>query len=114
VSNTDFATVDFFRNRALTQDPNPYYDWLREQKPVWREPNRDVVMVSGYDEAIAVYHDQATFSNCNTVSGPFFDFRFPWGDDITAIIEEHCDAAVQRQLPTFDPPSTPTTALLMR
>ena len=117
MSNTDFASVDFFRNRALTQDPNPYYDWLREQNPVWREPNRDVVMISGYDEAIAVYHDQATFSNCNTVSGPFFDFPVPLeGDDITAIIEEHRDTLpFSDQLPSFDPPKhTDHRALLMR
>jgi cytochrome P450 len=117
MSNSDFATVDFFRNRALTQDPNPYYDWLRDQNPVWREPNRDVVMISGYDEAIAVYHDQATFSNCNTVSGPFFDFPVPLeGDDITAIIEEHRDTLpFSDQLPSFDPPKhTDHRALLMR
>src|ERR1700730_4474725 len=113
----DFATVDFFRNRALTQDPNSYYDWLREQRPVWREPNRDVVMVSGYEEAIAVYHDQERFSSCNTVSGPFFDFPVPLeGDDITAIIQEYRDTLpFSDQLPSFDPPKhTDHRALLMR
>lgn len=117
MDTADFATVDFFRNRALTQDPNAYYDWLREQGPVWREPNRDVVMVSGYDEAIAVYRDQERFSNCNTVSGPFFDFPVPLeGDDITAIIEEYRDTLpFSDQLPSFDPPKhTDHRALLMR
>ena len=73
---------------------------------MWREPHRGAVMVSGYDEAIAVYHDQETFSNCNTVSGPFFDFPVPLeGDDITAIIEEHRDTLpFSDQLPSFDPP----------
>src|SRR5437764_9877557 len=117
MSSSDFATADFFRNRALTQDPNPYYDWVREQSPVWHEPNRGVVMIAGYDEAIAVYHDQATFSNCNTVSGPFFDFPVPLeGNDITAIIEEHRDTLpFSDQLPSFDPPKhTDHRALLMR
>ena len=53
MSNLDFATADFFRNRALTQDPYAYYDWVREQGRVWREPNRGVVIISGFDEAIA-------------------------------------------------------------
>ncbi len=117
MSNADFATVDFFRNRALTQDPYPYYEWVRQQGPVWREPNRDVVMISGYDEAIAVYHDSASFSSCTTVAGPFFPFPVPLeGDDISAIIEEHRDTLpFTDQLPSFDPPKhTDHRALLMR
>ncbi len=84
---------------------------------MWHDPRRDVVMVSGYDEAIAVYHDQATFSSCNTVAGPFFPFSVPLeGDDITAIIEEHRDELpFSDQLPSFDPPKhTDHRALLMR
>ena len=54
---------------------------------MWREPNRGVVMISGFDEAIAVYHNGATFSSCNTVSGPFFDFPVPLegNDDVMRI-----------------------------
>jgi len=117
MSRSDFADVDFFRDKDVAQDPYPYYRWVREQSPVWREPRRDVVMVSGYDEAIAVYHDQATFSSCNTVAGPFFPFSVPLeGDDITAIIEEHRDELpFSDQLPSFDPPKhTDHRALLMR
>ena len=117
MTSTDFADVDFFRNRALTQDPHEYFEWLRDQGPVWREPHRGVVMVSGYDEAIAVYHDQARFSSCNTVAGPFFPFPVPLeGDDISAIIEEHRDTLpFSDQLPSFDPPKhTDHRALLMR
>ena len=60
----------------------------------------------GYDEAIAVYHDTATFSNCNAVSGPFAPFPVPLeGDDISEIIEQHRDELpFSDQLPTFDPP----------
>ena len=68
---TDFDAVDFFRDRSLPADPYPYLDYLRAQCPVQREPHHDVVMVTGYDEAIAVYSDTATFSSCNSVTGPF-------------------------------------------
>jgi cytochrome P450 len=117
VTSADLTDVDFFRNRALTQEPYEYYEWIREQGRVWREPHRGVVMISGYDEAIAVYHDHATFSSCNTVAGPFFPFPVPLeGDDITAIIEEHRDSLpFSDQLPSFDPPRhTDHRALLMR
>ena len=40
--------------------------------PVWREPAHGVVMVSGYDEAVAVQRDtEKSMSVCNIVSGPW-------------------------------------------
>ena len=36
-----------------------------------RESHHDVVMVTGYEEAVSVFHDTATFSSCNSVTGPF-------------------------------------------
>ena len=40
-------------------------------------------------EAIAVYHDPASFSSCNTVAGPFTRFPVPFeGDDVSDIIGE--------------------------
>ena len=74
VTTTDFSETDLFRDKELPQDPYPFYDWVREQGPIWYYPLWDVWLVTGYEEAISVYHDQATFSNCNTVSGPFVKF----------------------------------------
>jgi cytochrome P450 len=113
----DFDSIDFFRARPLYQDPYPYYEYLRSHGPVWQEPHRGVVMVTGYEEAVSVLTDTATFSNCNTVSGPFASFPVPLeGDDITDIIEEYRDTLpFSDQLPTFDPPKhTAHRALLMR
>src|SRR3954451_11265706 len=113
----DFDDVDFFRTRSLYQNPYPYYDYLREHGPVWREPHHGVVMVTGYEEAIAVLNDTATFSNCNTVSGPFARFPVPLeGDDISDVIERYRDTLpFSDQLPSFDPPKhTAHRALLMR
>ena len=66
--------------------------------PVWREPHQGVVMVTGYEEALAVYHDTETFSNANVVTGPFARWPVPLeGDDVSAIIEKYRDrTAVQR------------------
>ena len=117
MSSPDFDTVDFFRARPLYQDPYPYYEYLREHGPVWREPHNGVVMVTGYEEAVAVYHDTERFSNCNSVAGPFTEWPVPFeGDDISEIIEQHRDVLpFSDQLPSFDPPKhTAHRALLMR
>jgi cytochrome P450 family 150 subfamily A5 len=115
-SVTDFDAIDFF-GKELVADPYPYFDHLRAQCPVQREPHHDVVMVTGYDEAVAVYHDTATFSACNSVSGPFPGFPVPLvGDDVSDLIEQYRDQLpMSDQLPTFDPPKhTAHRALLMR
>ena len=109
--------VNFFRNRELTVDPYPFFDDLREQCPVRREPHRGVYMVTGYGEAISVYRDHATFSSCNAVSGPFVTFSVPVeGDDISTVIDAHRDELpFSDQLPSFDPPKhTAYRGLLMR
>lgn len=113
----DFDAIDFFRARPLYQNPYPYYEYLRAHGPVWREPHRDVVMITGYEEALAVLTDPATFSNCNTVAGPFTKFPVPLeGDDISDVIEQYRDVLpFSDQLPSFDPPKhTAHRGLLMR
>src|SRR4051812_27095400 len=74
-------------------------------------------MVTGYDEAMAVYHDTETFSSCISVTGPFPGFPVPLeGDDVTELIEKHRDELpFSDQLPTFDPPKhTAHRGLTMR
>jgi cytochrome P450 len=117
VSSSDFDEIAFFRAPAIYQDPYPYYEYVREHGPVWREPHRNVVMVTGFEEAMAVYNDPAVFSSCNTVSGPYTKFPVPLeGDDISAIIDEYRDSLpFSDQLPSFDPPKhTEQRGLLMR
>ena len=114
---TDYDAIDFFRGDELVGDPYPYFDWLRDKCPVRREPHHDVMMVTGYDEAVAVYNDTATFSSCNSPTGPFPGFPVPLeGDDVTELIEEHRGALpMSDQMLTFDPPlHTAHRGLLMR
>ena len=110
-------SIDFFRDRSVVADPYPYFDELRQRCPVQREPHHGVVMITGYDEACAVYQDVATFSSCNSVTGPFPGFPVPLeGDDVSRLIEQHRDELpMSDQLPTFDPPKhRDHRALLMR
>jgi cytochrome P450 len=114
---TDFEELDFFRGDELVADPYPYFDALRERCPVRREPHHGVVMVTGYDEAVEIFHDSRTFSSCVSVTGPFPGFPVPLeGDDVTALIEEHRhELPFSDQLPVLDPPvHTDHRALLMR
>ncbi|MEU5880535.1 cytochrome P450 [Spirillospora sp. NPDC047279] len=113
----DFESVDFFRGDELVADPYPYFDALRARCPVQREGHHGVMMVTGYDEAVEVFHDSGTFSSCNSVTGPFPGFPVPLeGDDVSGLIEEHRDKLpMSDQLPTLDPPThTDHRALMMR
>jgi cytochrome P450 family 150 subfamily A5 len=103
---TDYDATDFFREKTFVEDPYPYFEFLREQCPVRRERHHDVVMVTGYEEAIAVYHDLETFSSCNAVTGPFPGFPVPLeGDDVSDLIEQHRDELpFSDQITVMDPP----------
>jgi cytochrome P450 len=82
--------LDFFTDKSLVDDPYDYYDAIR-RCPIWREPAHGVVMVSGYDEAVAVQRDaDETFSVCNIVSGPWSGLPSATDtDDISDLIERH-------------------------
>lgn len=102
----DLATTDYFKSGRLIRDPYAYWDTLREAGPVYQEPHHGVYMVTGYDEALAVYRDYNTFSSCNSVTGPFPGFPVPLeGDDVSDLIDAHREELpFTDQLPSFDPP----------
>ena len=87
---TDLASVDYFSDQDISQDPYEYYEYLRNQGPVFREPHHGVVAVTGYAEVMAAFKDHDSFSAVNAIGGPFPPLPFtPEGDDITAQIEAH-------------------------
>lgn len=95
---TDFASIDYFSDQAVSQDPYEYYEYLRGQGPVFREPHHGVVAVTGYAEVMAAFKDHDSFSAVNAIGGPFPPLPFtPEGDDITAQIEAH-----RHQFPIFE------------
>ncbi|MFD3813432.1 cytochrome P450 [Rhodococcus sp. NPDC058639] len=114
---TELEKSNFFTDPTLVGDPNPYYDAMRESCPVKREPHHNVMMVTGYEEAIQVLNDEEKFSSCISVTGPYSGFPLPTdSDDITDLIEEtRPKLPMNDQLPTMDPPQhTDHRALLMR
>jgi cytochrome P450 len=109
--------IDFFSDQSLVEDPYPYFEELRASCPVLPLPHLGVIAVTGYDEATEVYRDNATFSSCNSVIGPFATFPVPLaGDDVGAVIDEFRDRLpMNEHMVTMDPPAhTRERALLMR
>lgn len=115
----DFEKYDFFRSDRFITDPYAYFDYLRQQAPIVREPHQGVFMVTGYDEALEIYNDPDRFSSCMSTTGPFAGNPIPLAgrenDDISELIEEYRDrTAFSDQLPTMDPPQhSDHRALLM-
>lgn len=115
----DFDKHDYFRSDRFINDPYPYFDYLRQQSPVLREPHQGIYMVTGYDEAMEIYNDPDRFSSCMSTSGPFAGCPIPLegkeNEDISALIEEYRHKTpFNDQLPTMDPPvHTNHRALLM-
>lgn len=109
--------LDFFTEKSLVDDPYDYYDAIR-RCPVWREPSHGVVMVSGYDEALAVQRDpEQAFSVCNIVSGPWSGIPTKTdSDDISDLIERYRKGVTFGDyFLTFDPPKhTAHRSLLSR
>jgi cytochrome P450 len=103
---TDLDDVDYFTDANLAQDPYSYWDYLREQGPVFREPHYGVVAVTGYPEVQAAFKDVDSFSAVNAIGGPFPPLPFtPDGDDISEQIEAHRhEFPIFEHMVVMDPP----------
>lgn len=101
------AIVDFFSDPDVAQSPYAYWDSLREQGPVVREPHHGVVAVTGYQEVLAAFRDHEHFSAVNAIGGPFPPLPFePRGDDITEQIEAHRHLfPIHEHMVVMDPPA---------
>src|SRR4051794_6929924 len=112
--------INFFTNSDVVANPFPYFEALRRECPVRREPHHNVMMVTGYEEALQVYNNPESFSSCTSVTGPFPGFPVSLEGksqaEIDALISEHRHKLpMSDQLPTLDPPvHTASRALLMR
>lgn len=112
--------LDFFHDAALIANPYPILHRMRDASPVLREPVHGVMIVTGYDEALAVVGDPNTFSSCNSTTGPVPGFPVALEGleeaDVSALIDAHRDELpFSDQLPSFDPPKhTAHRSLLSR
>jgi len=89
---THFDTVDFYTDKELVENPYPYFEYLRSQGPIARLPQRNVLAVTGYAEALEIVNDPKTFSSANSATGPIPELPFePEGDDIQEQLDAHRD-----------------------
>ncbi|MFI5718988.1 cytochrome P450 [Nocardia sp. NPDC051750] len=112
---TDLASVNYFTDAQVAQDPYEYLAYLRSRNPVFREPHYGVVAVTGYQEANEAFRNTDAFSACVSIGGPFPPLPFvPEGDDITAQIEEHRHHfPIFEHMVTMDPPEHTRARMLL-
>lgn len=112
----DPAEIDYFTDADVAANAVPYFDFMLANHPVWRESKYGVVIVTGYEEALQVYHHPEVYSSINRTGGPILDLPVELaGDDLRDILEQHRQYFPSNdQLVTFDPPMhTDHRALLM-
>ncbi len=97
---------DFFTDPELLQDPTPWYAALRAQGPVWREPCRGVVVLSGIEELVEVYADHEHFSAVVSTMGPLVPLPRPdEGESWAEMIERRrAEIPMGEMLTSIDPP----------
>jgi len=102
----DVLERDFFTDPELLQDPTPWYAALRERGPVWREPRRGVVVLSGIEEILEVYVDHEHFSAIVAALGPLVPLPKPEaGESWAQVIERHrSEIPMGEMLTSIDPP----------
>ncbi|MDB5724648.1 MAG: Cytochrome [Novosphingobium sp.] len=113
---TDFSQTDIYTDAALVNDPWAYFEYLREQGPITPLPYRNVVAVTGFEEALAIYADTVNFSSVNAVNGPLPDLPFTHdSDDISAqVIARRPEVPFGSEVVALDAPfHGPMRSLLM-
>jgi len=102
----DVLERDFFTDPDLLQDPTPWYVALREHGPVWREPRRGVVVLSGIQETLGIYADHEHFSAIVGALGPLVPLPHPDpGESWAEVIERRrSEIPMGEMLTSIDPP----------
>ena len=81
---------DYFTDYEILKDPYAYFEAIRAKGPVYKLPDRDYVIVTGYDETLEVLKKTEDFSAIIGVQGAAAPLPFqPEGSDITAQVEAH-------------------------
>lgn len=111
-----FEDYNFFTDATFVNDPYPWFEYLRAKGPAVRLNTYNVIAVTGYEEGLAVFHDDDRFSAINIPGGPFPPLPFePDENDITEQLEAYRkEIAFGGLIITEDPPlHTRTRSLLM-
>jgi len=81
---------DYFTDPEILSDPYAYFREIQKFGPVYRDPKRDIVFVTGFAELVEVLRNTRDFSAANATTAASVPLPFdPVGPDISAEIEEH-------------------------
>ena len=81
---------DYFTDRVVLKDPYDYFAALYSKDPVYQPMIRDVMFVTGFEEAVEVLRNTKDFSSVIAVTGAAVPLPFkPTGDDISEQLERH-------------------------
>ncbi|MDG2003723.1 MAG: cytochrome P450 [Novosphingobium sp.] len=84
----DLAERDYFSDHSVLLEPYEYFEALRANGPVYRLKNRNLVIITGFEEGVEVLLDADRFSSSIAAVGPVAPLPFvPEGDDISDQIE---------------------------
>ena len=86
---TDADALDepnFFRDPELVADPYPFFEAMREECPVRRESHEDVVLVTGYPEALAALRVALPAATVN--DDDVFELRVLTEADLAAVVPD--------------------------
>ena len=90
MTESGFVERDYFTDLSVLLNPYEYFDEIRQQDRVYQMQTRDILMVTGFDEAAEVLRNNRDFSSviaAVSAAGPL-PFE-PSGDDISEQIEAH-------------------------
>jgi cytochrome P450 len=98
--------TDYFSDPTVIDDPHLFFEQMRSQARVLREPFHGAIMVTGYEEIFEVLRQKNAFSSCVSVVGPIPPLPFEArGDDIRAQLDEHRESLPwAAHLVSFDGP----------
>jgi cytochrome P450 len=95
---TPLDELDYFTDHAVLRDPYAYFSAVFSKGAVHQPQTRDVVFVTGFDEAIEVLRNTDAFSSAISVPGAAMPLPFePKGDDISEQLDQH-----RAQIPGHD------------
>jgi cytochrome P450 len=90
MSSKPLAERDFFSDPSILRDPYQYFEAMHAKGPVNQLEDRDLVLVTGFEEALEVLRNTKDYSSIITAGGPVLPLPFePEGDDISAQVEQH-------------------------
>ena len=106
---------DYFTDRVVLKDPYDYFAALYSKDPVYQPKLRDVMFVTGFEEANEILRNTNDFSSVIAVTGAAVPLPFkPIGDDISEQLEQHRHEVPGSDiLVTYDGPRHTATRSLM-